>query len=68
MVAIEVEGDDVTNCGCYGAGREGILAALADLNSVGSGICTRQEGEKSESVDHVDGLFKEWMRWNEKMF
>jgi hypothetical protein len=60
MVAIEVKGDDVANCGCHGAGREGI-AALADLNSVGSGICTGHEGEKRESADHLDELYKEWM-------
>jgi len=65
VVAVKGEGDNVANgCG-HTAGRESIRSILANLNSVGTGNGASCEGEKRESVNHVDGgLCSEWIEKN----
>jgi hypothetical protein len=68
VTAVEVEGDDVSNSSGDSAWGEGILSTLTNLDSEGGGNGARDKSKKRECVDHVERLYNERMRRNERVF
>lgn len=67
MTAVEFESDDISNGSSDGVWSEGILSTLTNLDSEGGGNGARGKGEKRECVDHLERLYREWMRKYEQI-